>query len=435
MAGIETAMAINKTRGLYVNWLTVVFTTLLIFSFGPPVYSNEILQQGTSESSKAKPTFLDQKQKLVMRSTLADGREAIISIVDIADTEISKVNELLENTDVQSSDILLSTDKEEIVESVLKDTHSRNNNRLLRIIPIGALANAKQKIASGFKNYKQNALSTLRYDRIGLTVLAITVGTDCMIWIHASSFDIHQKTSMIMLNLVMASAFGLDRELWGRMTKPIKNKLINVFDRFIPTENANLVKSLTSRYLSNMLLGTGIQLIRTGLLSLDHIQYTVTTGDFWLTAAKLSGLVTLTSFAWSELYTSIDGEKYPVAKLMMRRFSDMRGVIMCQLASVSMVLQPHVYGSVPIYSYVIHGTIGLVALLNAHRVVAWLENNSVVKRVYSKMQTMENYISVGLEGAKPAAIQSNASTIRKKIERTVIPQKQIIRSCRQLIAS
>ena len=232
-----------------------------------------------------------------------------------------------------------------------------------------------------------------------------------------------------MLNLVMAATFGLDRDLWGNMNKPIKQKLIDLFDRFIPTENAHVIKSLASRYLSNMFLGMGVQLVRTGLLSLDHIQEAVTTGSFWMTAAKISSLVTLTTFAWSELYTTIDGEKYPVAKLMMRRFSDMRGVIMCQLASVSMVLQPHVYGNVPIYSYVIHGALGLVALLNAHRVINWLENNHVVERVYHRFQTMESYINTGLTALRRQRDEQRA--VRTEARPRAAP---VVRSCQSLLA-
>lgn len=410
------------------RWFQVVLVSLFLLGIAGPAYSSDFIQEGTNTGSNLLDLLKRQKQ-LVMKTTLTDGRDAVISVNEIEDTTIAQANQILQDPNVKGSDILLSTDKEEIVEAFAKDTEA--NQRNLRIVPIGELASPRQKLASAFKTYVTNAKKTLRYDRIGLTVLAITVGYDSMIWVHASSFDIHQKTSMVMLNLVMAATFGLDRDLWGNLNRPIKKKLIEVFDRFIPTQNTSVIKSLASRYLSNMFMGMGVQLIRTGLLSLDHIQDAVVTGHFWGTAAKISALVTLTTFAWSELYSSIDGEKYPVAKLMMRRFSDMRGVIMCQLASVSMVLQPHVYGTVPIYSYVVHGAIGLVALLNANRIVNWLENNHMVERAYRKVQTMESYINTGLTFLRQRQEeQNNHPAVRTEAH----APPAAVRSCRALMS-
>ncbi len=406
----------------------VVLVTLFLLGFASPAFSNDFIQQGTNTGPGLLELLKRQKQ-LVMRAALSEGREAVISVSEVPDTTIAQVSEILQDENVKKSDVVLTTDKEEIIESFVKDTNSPGNHRKLRIIPFGALANVREKAAARFTNYKINAKHTLRYDRIGVTVLAITVGYDTLIWINASSFDGYQKTSMVFLNFIMAATFGLDRDLWGDLNRPIRQKLIDVFDRFIPTDNATVIKSLTSRYLSNMLLGTGVQLVRTGLLSLEHIQDAVMTGSFWMTAAKISSLVTLTTFAWSELYSSIDVEKRPVAKLMMRRFSDMRGVIMCQLASVSMVLQPQIYGNVPIYSYVIHGAIGLVAFLNAHRVISWLENNHVVERVYRRFQTMENYINTGLTALRRQQAEQRA--VRTEMRTNGGPA---VRSCRSLIA-
>lgn len=370
-----------------------------------------------------------------MKTRLADGREAVISVNEVLDTTVAEASQLLQDPNVKGSDILLSTDKEQIIENFVKDNEAGSATRKLRIVPIGALASAKQKLTSGFNQYATNVRATVSGDKIGLTVLAITVGYDCMMWVHASSFGIHQQTSMIMMNLVMAATFGLDPDLWGNMNRPIREKMIDVFDRFIPSDKATVIKSLTSRYLSNMLMGVGVQLVRTGLLSMDHIQEAVMTGSFWLTAAKISALVTVTTFAWSELSSSIDAEKNPIAKLMLKRFKDSRGLIMCQLASISMVLQPHIYGNVPIYSFLIHGAVGLVAFMNAERVVKWLETSPTVARVYKKIQTMENFMDSALAAVANAA-RLRRAPVRTEAQpaaraRTAAPA---IRSCRALVA-
>ena len=122
---------------------------------------------------------------------------------------------------------------------------------------------------------------------------------------------------------------------------------------------------------------------------------------------------------------------------MLTRFKDSRGLIMCQLASISMVLQPHIYGNVPIYSFIVHGAVGLVAFLNAHRVVNWLETSPTAARVYKKIQTMENFMDTALVAV------SNAARLRRAPVRTEAPisgsfsdyrSKSAVRSCCALMA-
>jgi hypothetical protein len=82
-----------------------------------------------------------------------------------------------------------------------------------------------------------------------------------------------------------------------------------------------------------------------------------------------------------------------------------------------MVLQPDVYGAVPIYSYVIHGAVGLVALMNMHRIVNWLENNSVVKKLYRKIQTFEDFINSSLKIGVPVNTHAAVKTCRSLFAR------------------
>ena len=340
---------------------------------------------------------------MVVKAPLGNGRSAVITAEEFSESSPDDIKELLLDERLAGKDVLLSTDQPGVIEAVAQSMSGPNEHRLLRIIPIGKIASASQKIASGFKNYYRNAKNTLQTDRIGLTVLSITAGVDSFIWIHSAGLDIHQKTAMVLMNFVMAATFGLDRELWSKINAPMKNRLIKVFDRFVSTDRAAHLKVVTAAYLSNFLLGVGIQLTRTGLLSLDHISSAVITTDFWMHAAKISGLITLTAFAWSETYGSIDAEKNPVAKMMIKRLSEMRGIILCQLASISMVLQPNVYGHMPVYTFLIHGVVGLAVMMNSEKLVNWLERSPTVNKIYRKVQTFENFINSGLRIRPPPA--------------------------------
>ncbi len=364
----------------------------ILFSFSGALANSELIESNSP--------------KLIIKAPLAEGKEALITATEVYSTSPQQIQQILHDSHAQNSDIIVSTDQEAVVEAVLQATSGPGDKRLVRFIPIGKLASASQKIASGFNSYYSRAKNTVLHDRIGLTVLSITVGYDTLLWIHSASLDIHQKTSMVLMNIVMAATFGLDKDLWTSMTGPLKNKLINVFDRFMVSDKLISIKVLSSQFLSNMLFGIGVQSIRTGLLSLDHISDAVMTTNFWLTSAKIAGLFTMTAFAWTEMYGAIENEKTPVAKMMMKRIGEMRWIILSQLASISMVLQPEVYGRTPIISFIVHGTLGLIVITNADKIVNFLENNKLVNRIYKKIQTFESFINEGFGIKTPRMIRT-----------------------------
>ena len=392
-------------KGQYVrSFLALIFS--FVFAFSPTTYASDIFEFESSRPrpprvNLVKPSGAKNGPQLLVKFPLNEQRDAVITATEREYTTAGEIEHLLRDPSIRGADVLLSTDQESVVRAAVDATSSPSDRRLLRVIPIGKLASAQQKIASGFNSYYQNAKNTLNGDRIGLSVLAITVGLDSFIWIHSASFDIQQKSAMVIMNLVMAATFGLDRDLWGKLNAPLKNRLINVFDKIMPIEKLQSTRILAGQYLSNFTLGMGIQLTRTGLLSLDHLNEAVVNSSFYLTAAKIAGLITLTTFAWSELFAAVNSEKNPVAKMMLKRLAETRGIIMAHLASISMVMQPHVFGSTPIYSFVIHGTLGIIALANAHRLVNWLETNETVGRIYRKVQTFENYLNSTLNSISP----------------------------------
>jgi hypothetical protein len=390
------------------------------------VFAVLILLLGFSKSYAT--SILDRNApQVVIQAPLTGQTDAVITATELTETTPDQINELLKDAKTRNSDILVSTDQEAVINSVVSATASQQDHRLVRFIPLGRLASLQQKMAAGFSSYYQNARSTIMGDRIGLTVLTITSGYDSFVWIHSASLDIHQKTSMVLMNVVMAAAFGLDRDLWTRTTSPLKHFFIKNFDRVSLSSKISYPKILAAQFLSNLTFGLGLQLTRTGLLSLDHISTAVMSGDFWGTALKISALGTLSSFAWSEMFGAVSAEKNPIAKMMLKRIGEIRGVILCHLASISMVLQPEIYGHTPVISFIVHGSIGIIALANAHRIVQWLENNPAVKYIYKKVQTFEKFINGGL-GFDPR--NSPALTGPEMMPSS----RSIIKMCRQLFA-
>lgn len=353
---------------------------------------------------------------LVVQAPLNENQKVQITVTEKLESSPEEIQQILEQPELKDANILLTTDQEKVIESVVKATSSTDDSRLLRIIPLGKLASKKEKIASGFKDYKEKttdfvkgykerALHTLKTDRIGVTVVLVTTAIDSYVWFHSSSYTTQQQWSMFLMNVFMSATFGLDRDLWANMTKPLKNRLIGVFDRFIVNKKLAQANVLVNQFLAGFIYGTGIQATRIGLLSLDHLYQAVSSGPFWSEATKIAGLATATSFTWTEMYSKIDLYKQPIAKIMMKRIGEIRSVIMASLASVSMVLQPEVFGSIPIIAFVTHGMIGFFVLKNHERVIEFLETNPTVYKIYQKVQTFESFINgLGFKRKTPTTI-------------------------------
>lgn len=400
--------------------MRLLLSFILILFAVVPTWATEILDS--------------QVPQVVVQAPLNENTNVVITAAELPETSPEQIETLLNDPKTQGADILVSTDQQDVVEAVSRAT-AKTPNRLLRFIPIGQLAQARDHMAQSFSHYYHSARNTIMHDRIGLTVLTITTGYDSMIWIHSASLDMHQKTAMVMMNLVMAATFGLDRDLWTRTVTPLKHKLMRTFDRFIVTERLNTTKTLTSQFLANLSLAFGVQVARVGLLSLEHLSTAATTTEFWMKAAQIAGLSTLTGFAWTEMFGAINAQRNPVAKMMMKRIGETRGLIMAHLASISMVLQPEIYGNTPVIAYVVHGAIGLIALANAHRIVNWLENNSTVRRIFKKVESFENFINGGLQAQRRQQRPPNVEEpTRREPVRDRAPARPVIRSCRALFA-
>lgn len=394
-------------RGPQVSFKYLILFTLIASITLNPVSSYAVNPQQNDENPEV---------SLVVQAPLNENQKVQITVTEKLESSPEDIQQILEQPELKNTNILLTTDQEKVIETVVKATSSTTDSRLLRIIPLGKLASAKQKIASGLNGYKEQAsdfvngykeraLHTLKTDRIGLTVVIVSAGIDSWIWFHSSSYTTQQQWSMFLMNVLMSATFGLDRDLWANMTAPLKNRLMKVFDRFIVNEKLAKANVLASQFLGGFIFGTGIQATRIGLLSLDHLYDAVSSGPFWLDATKIAGLATATSFTWTEMYAKIDLYKQPIAKIMMKRVGEIRSVIMASLASVSMVLQPEVFGSIPIIAFVTHGVIGFFVLKNHERVIEFLETNPTVYKIYQKVQTFESFINgLGFKRKTPTTI-------------------------------
>lgn len=323
------------------------------------------------------------------------------SYTEVPIQDPAQLNEFLQNKETMNSDVLLSTDNVESFTAVATaiQQHEKTSDRKFRFIPIGKLASAKEKMAAGWANYTENVANTIKYDKLGLSIVTITTAYDSFIWIHAASLDVYQKSAMVMLNIVFAAAFALDRDMWTKMTVPLRHKIIDGIDKISgkaaaalnPNEAARRV--IASQFLANLTFSVGFQFLRQSIISAHDITATLSTMHFWSMSLQVAAITTLASFAWGELLAAANADKNPVAKNALKRLADVRNIVMSQLASMGMVLQPNVYGYSPIVAIVVSGSIGLLALVKSNKVIAWLEQNKLANVLFSKQRNFENLIN------------------------------------------
>jgi hypothetical protein len=267
-------------------------------------------------------------------------------------------------------------------------------------MPIGKLAASGEKLATTWDGYKKNVRETLKFDKIGLSIMVVTTAYDSFIWVHSGSLDVYQKSAMVMLNVIFVAAFGLDRDMWTKMTVPLRHRIMNGLDKISKkvfgreeTEAGYARRVLASQFLSNLAYGTGFQILRVSIMSFHDLATNVMTSHFWATSMKVAVITTLASFAWSELMAAANSDKHPVAKNALKRLADVRSIVMSQLASMGMVLQPGVYGYSPIVAIVTSGAIGLLALVKSNKVINWLEKNRVSNILFKSQRKFETIVN------------------------------------------
>lgn len=291
---------------------------------------------------------------------------------------------------------VVATDDEPVLVKTAALAGELKAENKFRLLPLSF----KEKIQTNYRIHQERVKKTLKEDKLTVILLTITTGIDSFIWIQATSLSFPQKLSMLSYNLLIAATFGLDRDLWGNINKPLKEKLFSILDKlsggpetkFKSEKIKNLIektKMMTSQFSSYFMWGTVFYVLRTSLLSFENLQTTLISNGYWDKALTIMTLSTATHFTWAEMNTKVNAETNPIAKNNLKRLADLRGIIISLFASISMVLQPHIYGHTPMIAFIIHGTLGFLAFKNIENVINYLENNPKSIAFYKSTQGIE----------------------------------------------
>lgn len=359
----------------------------------------------TENRNVAAAEDLDSKSKdaasLVMDINGPQGKSQF-SYTEVPLEHPSQLGEILQREETRNADILLSTDTPEIYEAVAETIHKteKSSDRMFRFIPTGKLASSREKLASGWADYKHNVSNAVKYDKLGLSIVIITTSFDSFIWINSGSMDVYQKSAMVMMNVIFAAAFALDRDMWTKMTVPLHHRIMKTLDKLSNkisnTQDSATIyarKVLASQFLANLTFSVGFQVLRGSIMSFHDLATNMMSTSFWGTSLKVAVITTLASFAWGELLAAANAEKNPVAKNTLKRIADVRNIVMSQLASMGMVLQPGVYGYSPIVAIITSGAIGLLALVKSNKVIQWLETNRLSNILFKNQRKLETLVN------------------------------------------
>lgn len=308
-----------------------------------------------------------------------------------------------------SREIIVSTDSEKVVTAVVNE--KSNISKKPQFMFFGSiLANsATNKIGRGIKDATNHVINSAKSDKIGLLIVTINTAYDSYLWMHAESISVTQSTAQIILGLILAVSFGLDKDLWSKMTKPLENKIMSSMSYLGLVKQPNDLNStqrLASQFFANLAFSASLQVLRMGIISIDHIVNSLQSSQFWTTSLLIGLALTASSFAWSEQLARIDINKHPVAKNIMRRVTDIRNLALGHLAPSSKILQPDVYGYGSWVALGASAIAGLIVWVKSERLIHVLESSDLFQKSFKHIMKIDNVVNKHIFRAKPLMCSS-----------------------------
>lgn len=350
-------------------------------------------------SSMAQQNLPDENVSLQVRYQGADPSAPAPQIsVDVPVVQNAAEAAKLIDDKVRSSDIpvLITTDRADLIRE-MSSTSPEAAPKDVYLAAYGDIVAEKEipRWRQTFKSYASNIKNAANNDRIGLMVMTITLGYESFLWFNATSMSTLAQTSNFIYSLLLVGTFGIDKDGWSRYTKPIQTFFKKITGNAGAQWDRTNPKDIATRFISSFTLSLGLNTIRYGLLSMDSIF----NGTFEFTGAKLQALIalsaTISSFAWAEHISLIDQKTSPVARFFFSRVYEGRALVLGLVASTVMLINPVTYGITPWIALSISGTAGILVYLNAEYIRSWIEKNSVIRGLVTKLAGVRMFFPAG----------------------------------------
>lgn len=274
---------------------------------------------------------------------------------------LSSISE--DKKDVETTLVTDNQDLVKTVERVESNSESKGKKKFDFLIH---LDNFKSKVSAAYKQ-----------DKFGFWITIVTFGVDSYLWITASSMDTLNKVGLISFNFLLTASFGINKDLWANTTKPIQSQIYKLLSwlKLNNTQSniSNRKKDIAVKYASSFILGSAIQLARLAIFRGSELMSLSSAP--WLLGATfaISSVLAFSQFGWDEHIAAVDKNKTPTAKFALRRFHELRGLLMTYLSSTSKLAQPDAFGAGPWIYSIVNGVAGIAAFLNTDKVVNMLE--------------------------------------------------------------
>ena len=318
-----------------------------------------------------------------------------ISTKRIEDASPETVTEILAASS-PDKDVIVSTDSTDVVEAVAEQDSKARSTHFMFFGDL--LANGAQK-AKDFNQsavaYKNYLAESARRDKIGVVILTINTAYDSSLWVIAEKVSVTQTTLAIMTNIAVALVYGVDKDAWTKMTKPMDRRITAFFEKYglmkAPRDGKSFPE-IASKFFANMSLALGLQTLRMGVINFGHVMEAMASLHFWGTTFSLATVLTASGFAWGELAAEVSATKNPLAKFALQRMSELRNLVMGITSPSAKLMQPGVYGASPWIVLIANAGFGLMALLKAPKFLSWIESLQFLKTVYSKYSKFDQYL-------------------------------------------
>jgi hypothetical protein len=297
-------------------------------------------------------------------------------------------------------DLVVSTDSETVEKAVEAEVqHEKPNARgLRRIIPLGHLLKAAESLSTSISK-----------DKLGFVIVTFTTGIDTYKWIHATQYSSEAASLEAIYSVLLAIAYGYDKDTWGNYAKKFQNKLMKILDFALIPPQALKVFSFLS---ANFLMWMPVQYGRIGFLNIGSLHPMSTAAVVGATAA-LAAASTIRDAAWTIFSLNVDEDALPFSKKVVRRISDVRSFVMGLIAPSNRLLRPDQFGFLPWISMVVTGSIGAYVLLNSKRFVNWLENSPRLDGLRSVMTKWSDGLDSSLAWLKKSKNTSCPGLLEK----------------------
>ncbi len=348
------------------------------------VYAEEI---SILEKIETAPKILIQNPQgtapLTMSATIIEGAEP------------QNVQDIIDNAATQKSDILVSSNSIDVLKSTLDKQNTKNKFRKIRVMPFEKIQTAYESTKNSVSEYSNKLFQSNKNDKIGLIIITIMTSTNSLIWIHSDTYGIHQKSAMVLMNLVMAVAFGLDKDFWGKLSKPVETRIINIIEKYglVLPNHGEKFKTLSSQFIGYFAVAAGCQLMRSSLISIDQLSTAVMQSHFWAQTLGIAAASAFTYFSWTEFANRIDEKTQSQALNIVRRLADIRILLLGHLAASAKLMQPEVYGSTPWIALAVHGAIGIGVLLNADAITNYISTHKAFKNIEKTQMKIEFFMA------------------------------------------